>query len=209
MVVIGVTGGVGTGKSTVAGMFRRLGAVVLDADALVHAAMAPRHPAWRRIVRAFGKGILNADRTINRRRLAALVFADAQHRRQLERILHPQVLRDLAQRVRTLRRQGSARAVVLDVPLLLEVGAQRVVDAVVVVTATADVQRRRLQRKFGWSAAEIRARIKAQWKLSAKVALADEVIDNSDGVETTRRQVERIWKHLVERRSSRSSTSRH
>ncbi len=208
MVVLGVTGGVGTGKSTVAGMFRRLGAVVLDADVLAHEAMVPKRLAWRRVVQAFGEGVLNEDQTVNRRRLAAMVFADEERRRQLERILHPPVLRTMKERVHRLRRQRRVRVVVLDVPLLLEAGAENLVDAVVVVTAEAAVQRQRLQQKCGWSEAEIAVRIKAQWDLSAKAALADYVIDNSDGVDATRRQVEQLWKHLAARPSSRSSTSR-
>ena len=207
MVVIGVTGGVGTGKSTVAKMFKRFGAAVLDADVMAHEAMEPKRLAWRRIVNAFGEGILNEDQTVNRQRLASLVFRDAQRRRQLERILHPQVLRSLKQQVHRLRRSRRIRAVILDVPLLIEVGAQRLVDAVVVVTAPAQVQRERLKKKYGWSQTEVDARIGAQWDVSAKVALADHVIDNSDGVDATRTQVERIWNQLVAPRSSRSSTS--
>lgn len=207
MVVIGVTGGVGTGKSTVARMFQRLGAVVLDADALAHEAMEPNRPAWRRIVRAFGKGILNPDQTINRRRLAQRVFRDAEARRRLERIIHPQVLREIRLRIGRLRRARRTRAVALDVPLLIESGAARMADALVVVTAPPEVQRRRLARRHGWSAEETKRRIRAQWDLAAKAALADYVVDNSDGVDATRTQVRRIWKQLVPHRSSNSRPS--
>ena len=103
MLVIGVTGGVGTGKSTVAGMFGRLGAVVLDADALAHQVMEPKRLAWRQIVKTFGEEILNDDQTINRRRLAATVFRDEPRRRRLEEIIHPQVLRLMKQRLHRLR----------------------------------------------------------------------------------------------------------
>ena len=204
MVVIGVTGGVGTGKSTVAGMFKRLGAVVLDADAIAHQVMEPTRPAWRRIVKAFGAGALNDDHTINRARLAAIVFRDGNRRRVLERIIHPPVLRELQRQLRRLRRSRRVPAVVLDVPLLVEVGAQRWVDALVVVTAPPRIQRQRLQRKYGWSDADIRARTSAQWKLSAKVALADHVVDNGNGVATTRTQVNRLWNQLVRASSKRA-----
>jgi len=193
MVVIGVTGGVGTGKSTVARMFKALGAVVLDADALAHRAMEPKRPAWRRIVKTFGAQILNDDHTIHRRRLADLVFADAKHRRTLERIIHPRVLRAIQQDLRRLRRSRRVPAAVLDVPLLIESGADQLVDVLVVVAAPARVQRARLKRRHGWSDDDITARTEAQMKLSAKVALADHVVDNSDGVEATRTQVKRIW----------------
>ena len=197
MIVIGLTGGVGTGKSTVAKMFRQLGAVVLDADALAHQAMEPTRPAWRSIVKVFGNGVLNADRTVNRRRLASLVFSDARRRRQLERIIHPVVLRQMKRALRQLRRARAVNAVVLDVPLLLEVGAEGLVDALVVVTAPPQAQRKRLQRAHGWSDEETTARIAAQWVLSAKAALADYVVDNSNGVKATRRQVRQLWKQLV------------
>ena len=197
MVVIGVTGGVGTGKSTVAKMFEQLGAAVLDADAVAHRVMEPKRLAWRQIVKAFGERILNEDQTINRARLASIVFQDEQSRGRLERIVHPPVLRHIKQQLHRLRRSRRIRAVVLDVPLLVEVGAQDLVDALVVVTAPPELQCERLRRKYGWSEEEARARIAAQWELSAKVALADQVVDNSDGVDATRTQVKRIWNQLV------------
>ena len=211
MVVIGVTGGVGTGKSTVATMFRQLGAVVLDADAMAHQVMEPKRLAWRQIVKTFGEGILNDDQTVNRRRLAALVFQDEQSRKRLEDIVHPKVLRSIKHELHRLRRLRRVRAVVLDVPLLVEVGAQDLVDALVVVTAPPGAQRKRLQETYGWSDEETTARMAAQWNVSAKVALADRVVDNSEGVDVTRAQVKRIWNQLVRHNSNsnrQSSTSR-
>ena len=207
MVVIGVTGGVGTGKSTVAGMFKRLGAVVLDADAIAHRVMEPRRLAWREIAKTFGERMLNDDQTINRRRLASLVFSDEPSRRRLDAIIHPRVMREIRRHLHRLRGSRRIRAVVLDVPLLVEVGAQQFVDALVVVTAPPGVQRERLKRQHGWSEEETHARIAAQWKLSAKAALADHVVDNSDGVDATRTQVKRIWDQLG-LRNRQSSTSR-
>lgn len=211
MVVIGVTGGLGTGKSTVAGMFRQLGAVVLDADTIAHQVMEPKRLAWRQIVDTFGPGILNEDLTVNRQRLAAIVFHDEERRRRLEQIIHPRVLREFRAGVRRATRSRRAPAVVLDVPLLVEAGARHLVEALVVVTAPPDVQRERLRAQHGWSDADIGARMGAQWELSAKVALADYVVDNSDGVGATRTQVKRIWNQLALGRSkprSRNSTSR-
>lgn len=197
MVVIGVTGGLGTGKSTVAGMFKQLGAVVLDADVMAHEVMEPKNVAWRQILKTFGEDVLNEDHTINRRRLADIVFRDAQRRRALEAIIHPHVLRRVKQQLHRLRRVRGTRAVVLDVPLLVEVGARDLVDALVVVTAPPEVQRERLKKKFQWSEEEMDARMAAQWDLAAKVALADEVVDNAHGVDVTRTQVKRIWNQRV------------
>jgi len=202
MVVIGVTGGVGTGKSTVAKMFKALGAVVLDADAIAHQLMEPKRLAWRRIVKMFGEHLLNDDQTIDRQRLAAIVFQDPQRRRQLEAILHPQVLRHIKQHLHRLRRNRRVNVAVLDVPLLLETGADELVDVLVVVTAPPDVQRKRLLQRFG-TPEDLEARIALQWELAAKAALADYVVDNTDGVDVTRTQVKRIWRQLAQRNRTR------
>ncbi len=160
MVVIGLTGGFGTGKSTVAAAFGDLGATVLDADRLAHQLMEPKCLAWRRIVEAFGSSVINEDQTINRPRLAAMVFADDAARKRLEAILHPQVLKQIKQQLHRLRRLRRVKAVVLDVPLLVEAGAERLVDTLVVVTALPEVQRERLRRKYGGTA-QMEARIAA------------------------------------------------
>ena len=207
MVVFGVTGGVGTGKSTVARMCKELGAVVLDADVMAHQAMAPRRLAWRQIVKRFGDDVLNEDGTIDRRALAAVVFSDAAARRALEAIVHPQVLRMMKQQLHRLRRRRGLPAVVLDVPLLLEAGMQELADVLVVVTAPAEAQHRRLRAAHGWTEEETAARIAAQWDVGAKAGLADEVIDNSGSVDATRTQVKQLWKQRVSR-NKRSSTSR-
>jgi dephospho-CoA kinase len=194
MVVIGITGGVGTGKSTVARMFQRLGAARLDADAVAHELIAPGRRAWREIAGVFGAEVLGRGGRMDRARLARIVFANRAKRRRLERIIHPRVLRALRRQLSMLRRRGRAAAVV-EIPLLFEAGARRLVDAVVVVAAPAGAQRARL-RAAGWSLREIDARRRAQWRLSAKAALADYVIDNGNGVEATRTQVKRIWSRL-------------
>ena len=196
MIVVGLTGGVGTGKSTVARLLATHGAVVLDADALAHEALEPERPPARAIGRLFGRDIVNADRTINRAKLGRRVFASAAARRRLEAIVHPYVYRRIRQDLRRLRRDG-ARVVVLDVPLLLETGGRTLADVVVVVTATPAVQRRRLKAR-GWSAREVAQRRRAQWALSRKIALADAVVENSNGLDNTRRQVNRLWKQLRE-----------
>jgi dephospho-CoA kinase len=196
MVVIGVTGGIGTGKSTVARMLGELGATVIDADQLAHEAMEPKRLAWRRIVQAYGDAVLNEDETISRKRLGALVFRDPQARRQLEAIVHPPVIRRIRQQLARLKRNRRVRVVALDVPLLVETGNQALVDAVVVVTAPPPVQRSRLIAR-GLSEGDVSAMTTAQWDLSAKVALADYVVDNSDGLEQTRRQVKQLWKQLA------------
>ena len=155
--------------------------------------------------------MLNEDQTVNRRRLAAVIFRDALARKRLEQIVHPPVLRAITQRVHRVRRERRVRAVVLDVPLLIEVKAQGLVDVLVVVKAPSGTQLERLRQKYGGSEEELSRRIAAQRELSAKVALADHVVDNSNGVEVTRAQVRRIWQQVTSRNKrtkKSSSTSR-
>jgi dephospho-CoA kinase len=178
-------------------MFGQLGAAVLDADAIARELLRPGTAAWREVRRAFGERILRRDGSIDRARLAGVVFRDTRARRRLERILHPRVLRRLDADVRRLSRAGRTRAVVLDVPLLLEVGVAGRADAVVVVRAPRAAQRRRLRAGRGWSMEEIGRRINAQWSLSAKAALADHVIDNGGTRAQTRAQVRRLWQQMM------------
>lgn len=196
MVVIGLTGGYGTGKSTVAAMFQELGAVVLDADRITHKLMEPKKLVWRRIIDAFGDSALNEDATINRKQLAEIIFKDSDKRLQLESIIHPQVIKYIKRQLHQIKGKPKIKAIVLDVPLLIEAGAEDMADVIVVVTASPEVQQERLLEKYG-SQERISGRIKAQMDMSAKVALADHVIDNSDGVENTRTQVRNLWNKLL------------
>jgi dephospho-CoA kinase len=198
-VILGVTGGLGTGKSTVAkllGENKRV--VVLDADAIAHDVIQPRKLAWRQIVDRFGADLAynKEDARIDRKKLAAVVFDDPEALRDLEAIVHPRVLKQLKERLAKLRRELWVRLVVVDVPLLFEANAQDLVDHVVVVTAPPEVVRKRL-RERGMSEDDTAGRQAAQMDLEAKVALADTVIDNSGGLEKTRRQVTELWDHLV------------
>lgn len=206
MVVLGITGSIGTGKTTVARLFEALGAKRLDADAIVHALMRPRTAAWRDIRRAFGSVVCDAQGRIDRAVLAARVFAQPRARRRLERILHPRVLRVIARQLRQWRQQGRVKVVVVEIPLLFEANAQRLVDWIVVVTAPRAVQEARLRRQYGWRPQAIRQRVAAQWALPAKVALADVVIDNGRRVADTRRQVKDAWNKLRPRNPSKASS---
>ena len=194
MLVIGITGSVGTGKSTVTKIFGELGARVLDADLIAHEAMRTGSVAWRRIVQEFGEEILQPDRSIDRQQLGQLVFADAAARQRLEAIVHPQVIKAMRRTLHAWKKNGRDLVVVLDVPLLLEANLASMVDVVVVVRADAAVQRQRLAEQRGWSAAEIERRIGAQWPLSSKEERADEVVENSGTLSETRRQVRQLWK---------------
>lgn len=197
MVVIGLTGGVGTGKSTVARMLAQKGAYVLDADRITHELMRPRTFVWRRILSAFGKGILGSDHQIDRRRLGNLVFQDLKGLKRLTRIVHPAVRERIGEALKRIHRRDPEATVVLDVPLLMEAGGAYPCDALVVVAAPLAEVYRRLHRRSGWSLKETRRRQSFQWPLRRKARMADFVIRNGGSIASTRRQVKEVWNQLV------------
>jgi dephospho-CoA kinase len=175
--VVGLTGGIASGKTTFAGVLRARGVPVVDADALARAAVAPGAPALGEIARAFGPGVLAADGTLDRKALAAVVFADPAARRRLEAITHPAVRRGMAEETARLAAAGHPLAF-YDTPLLYEVGLEGALDSVVVVWAPRDVQRARLAARDGLSGAEAEARLAAQLPIDEKAARADFVVEN-------------------------------
>lgn len=179
MILVGLTGGVATGKTTVARMFKRGGAVVIDADALAHLVVRPGRPAWRQVVKIFGKGILNRDRTINRHALGAVVFRNKSKLRRLERIIHPHVAREQNRLTKQAARKNPKSVVIYDVPLLFEAGIDRRVDKTIVVTADQNTQIARLRKRNGLSRAEAFRRIRSQMPLREKVRRADYVLDGA------------------------------
>lgn len=172
--IIGLTGGIGTGKTLALREFERLGARTVSLDGIARELSRKGTVAYRGIVKSFGRGILGASGEIDRARLAELVFARPRLRRRLEFLTHPGILREMERRI------GRARGgvVVADVPLLFEAGRQRRFDLTLMVSASRRAQLRRVARRDGLSPAQVRRRISAQWPSGAKEALADVVISN-------------------------------
>ncbi len=191
--IIGLTGNIATGKSTVARMLEELGATIVDADALVHELQRKGTPVYEAIVAAFGAGIIDQAGEIDRKLLGALVFADPLQLQRLERIVHPAVLGE------SLRRISAAPTpvVVYEAIKLIEAGRAEMCQALWVVTARAEVQLQRLMRDRHMSEAEARQRIEAQPPQSEKIRRATVVIENSGSLEETRRQVSAAWQ-LIE-----------
>ena len=202
---IGLTGGIGSGKSLVAGFFRELGAAVVDADAIAREVMAPGGPAYDAVMRAFGSGVLGRDGMLDRKALAARIFGDTAARMQLNALTHPHIRRRLAGEAERLSAQPGVEVVVLDIPLLLETtdGRYLRLDGIVVVDATDEVRLARLSARDGLSPADTRMRLEAQMPLREKVARADWVIDNNGSPEATRAQVGALWEALLERQRAR------
>ncbi|MGB8872440.1 MAG: dephospho-CoA kinase [Desulfobaccales bacterium] len=207
MLKIAITGGAGSGKSTVARMFRELGAEVLDADAAARQAVAVGKPAWRELRRFLGPECFQPDGALNRARVARLVFSDPDYRWRLNDIVHPRVARELQKRLRELQRRGAGVALV-EVPLLYEAGLETAYDRVIVVEAAPEDQVRRLRERDGRGALEISGILEAQSPLAEKAARADYVVDNRGSVNDTRSQVAAIWRelqHLWERKRHKAA----
>ena len=179
MILVGLTGGVASGKSTVAKMFKRCGATVINADLLARQVVEPGNPAWRAIVKLFGKTVLNQDRSLDRQALGSIIFRNPKKRRQLERIIHPRVAREQQRLVRRIAKDKPRAVVIYEVPLLFEADVDKRVDEIIVVTADRETQIARLKKRNGLSRAEAIRRIQAQMPLSKKVRLADIVIDGT------------------------------
>jgi dephospho-CoA kinase len=189
---VGLTGGIASGKSTVAGLLARAGAQVIDADGLAHGLMEPGGATHGPIVERFGRDLLDREGRIDRERLGRLVFADRKAREALNAIVHPLVRQEIERRIGL----SPGPIVVVDAALLVETGSYRDFDRLIVVRCSPETQRRRLRERDGLTEAEARARLDAQADVDRKVAVADYVIDTDGTLEQTRQQTERVHADL-------------
>ncbi|HET7929646.1 MAG TPA: dephospho-CoA kinase [Actinomycetota bacterium] len=197
MLLVGLTGGIGSGKSTVARLLEKRGAVVFDADLLAREAVEPGTPGHAAVIERFGADVLAPGGELDREALASIVFADPSARRDLEEIVHPEVRRLFAEGSEAYR--DTDRVVVFSAPLLVETGMHTAFEILVVVSATVPTQIERLMRQRGMSEASIRARIEAQAPLEDKAAVADFLVDNEGTLDELESQVERLWNDLSAR----------
>lgn len=195
MLLVGLTGGIGSGKSTVSALLAERGAVIIDADAITRALQQPGQPVFLAMVERFGPGIVAADGGLDRPAVAALVFTDEAARKDLEAIVHPAVGAEMVSLMQA--HAGTDAVVVYDVPLLVESGKTGY-GAVVVVDVDPDVAVARLVADRGFEEADARARIASQAPRDARLAVADRVIDNSGTVADLERQVDDLWAWLVD-----------
>ena len=200
MLTIGLTGGIGAGKGEVARVLKRLGAVVVDADRLGHAAYRSGTRGFDEVVRAFGTEVVGAGGEIDRERLGRIVFADANRRRELEGIVWPRIGEALAERIR-LERARESGAVVVDAAVLFEAGWDALCDEVWVVTAPEDEVLRRLERDSGLSEEDARARIRAQATEAWRVERAAVTVRNDGGLVQLARTIESLWRERVARKA--------
>jgi dephospho-CoA kinase len=195
-VVLGITGGVATGKTTVTELFRKLGARTVSADEIARQVIDVGMPAADEVAREFGPRVITPDGSIDRGELARIVFRDPEARRKLDAITHPRIIRILEERVRAFRESAAEGDVLaVEIPLLIECGLQWLVDKVIVVAAEQETQMSRLTTR-GFSTEEASLRIAAQAPIEEKMRVADWVIRTDGDLDETERQVERVWEQV-------------
>jgi len=195
MLVVGLTGGMASGKSMVSETLRELGLPIIDADLIAREMVRPNEVGYKEIVDHFGEGILNPDRTINRRRLAKIIFSDSKEREKLNSILHPRIVKKIKKGILDFKEKGE-RIVIVDAALLIEAGQLPLVDELIVVTVSPKVQIKRLAQRDHLTEKEARERITTQMPLSEKVKLADYVIDNSGSAKKTVKRTKEVYHKL-------------
>jgi dephospho-CoA kinase len=194
--VIGLTGGIGAGKSTVTQLLEELGAAVIDADKVGHQIYLPELPAWQEIVATFGRGVLHADRTINRQALGKIVFADPEALRTLNRIVHPKMFERMAELTAELRARGGIKAIVIEAAILIEAHWQPLADQIWLVVASEPVVIERLAKQRNLSPEQARTRIAAQLSDEERLKHAQVVIRNDGSLDEVRTAVQLAWDQL-------------
>ena len=197
MLLIGLTGGIATGKTTVSEMFVKLGAHLIDADVIARDIVKPNQAAWEEIVEVFGGSVLDDKKEIIREKLAAEIFDAPEKRKQLEAITHPRIIEEENRRVNELRKNNKSGIIILDAALLIEAGHHNRVDKLIVVYLNKDTQIKRLRKRDSLSLTDAEKRVNSQMPLDEKVKLADYVIDNNKSIYEVEKQVSEIYKKLI------------
>ena len=200
MLRVGLTGGIATGKSTVGAMFVELGCHLIESDQITHQLFEPGQAVHAAVVKQFGNCILALDGTINRRILGGIVFRDPQARGKLNSLVHPAIIQRQQEWLKEMQAQDPHGIAIVDAALMIEVGTYKNYDKVIVVTSSSELQKKRLRARSALSEEEIESRIRSQMPNEEKIKYADFVIDNSGSIESTRVQVETIYRQLQETR---------
>ncbi len=199
MILVGLTGGIASGKSAASKIFKKLGAYIIDADVLAREVVEPLKPAWRGVVKNFGKGVLNKDNSINRKKLAEIVFNNKKKRELLNSIVHPRVLKRAKEIEKEIVKKDPEAVIIFDAALLIESGAYKKMDKNIVVYADEDVQVKRLIKRDGLTKDEAKKRIKAQMPLRQKVRFADYIIDGNKVLNMVKKQAKTTLERLREK----------
>jgi len=201
--IVGLTGGIVSGKSTVAKMFKDLGAKIVDVDKLGHKVILPSKPAWEKIIKLFGKDLLKEDLKIDRKKLGKIVFNDQKLLKKLNEITHPEIIKLIKKEINLVKnktcKNGTEEILIIDGALIYEAKIDNLMDKIIVVYLDKGEQVKRLVKRNNMSVEEALKRIKSQILVKEKIRFADYVIDNSNSLDKTREQVEKIWKNLISR----------
>jgi dephospho-CoA kinase len=197
MLLVGLTGSIATGKSTVSEMFRRKGAEIIDADQIAREVVEPGTEGLARIVREFGPGMLDEEGKLNRERLGARIFQNPAEREKLNRLLHPLIVDSMRAKTEKIKKEKDPDLLIWDVPLLIEGNLTQWVEAVILVYTPKEIQLERLMKRNALSKEEAEKRILAQMDIEEKKKYADYVIDNRGTLSETERQVDQLWKQLI------------
>ena len=197
MLNVGLTGGIACGKSTVAKMFVNDGAYLIDFDRLAHEVQEPEKPAWKEVVKKFGREILREDGKIDRFKLGNIVFTDKKKLKLLNKIVHPLVFQEWDARLEKISRKDKHAVILSDIPLLFEGNMQHLFDLTLLVFIEPEEQIRRLMARNQISREEARKRLNSQMPIDEKIALADMVIDNKGSIAETEKKVKKVWLELL------------
>lgn len=200
MLIVGLTGGISSGKSTVLKIFKNFGCKTIDADEIAHQLTRPGTKVLREIVRKFGQEVLNKKGTLNRKKLAEAIFRDRQKRKSLNAIMHPKIIAEMKKRIKGVQKltaQSRRKIVLVDMPLLFEAKLEYLVDKIILVYVPQKIQIERLQRDDNLTFKEAKARISTQTPLYKKKKYADYIINGDLDSTSLRKQVELIWKQLL------------
>ncbi len=196
MLIVGLTGGVASGKTAISQVLKGEGAYIIDADQIARELVQPNRPAWNELIRAFGKEILQEDGSIHRKKLADKVFADPKKRKRLNQILHPRIKEEMDRRTKEIGQKDPEAIVVIDAPLIVELGDQRDLDKLIVVASTQTQQIERLKERDGISPEEALRILSSQMPVEEKVKLADYVIRNEGSIEEAKKRGKEVFKKL-------------
>jgi len=196
LLIVGLTGGVASGKTTVSQILREEGAYLIDADQIARELVRPHTPAWNELTKVFGKEILQEDGSIHRKRLAAKAFSDPEQRNLLNQILHPRIKGEMNKRVKEIGQKDPNAIIVIDAALLIELGDHREMDKVIVVTATEKQQIERIKKRDGVDQEEAQKVLSSQMALEEKMKVADSVICNERSVEETLSRAREVFQDL-------------
>ena len=196
MLIVGLTGGIASGKSTIADMFKGEGAYIIDIDMISRDVVKPGKPAWQDVIHIFGKEVLNEDQTLNRKKVGDIVFSDAEKRKKLEEIIHPKITAETLMKINEIAKKDNQAIVIIDIPLLIETDKQDTVNKVVLVYTSPQGQIERLVKRDGLSLEDAHKRLTSQMPIENKKKYAHYIINNEEPLKEIQKRVKEIFREL-------------